>query len=99
MEGRTTTGLERLLARSLEDAHEKVQAAHSALYDVQLSLERAENDLLAATGNSRVVLGMEDAPHAADDYARMRTEISELRPLMVPIVRWVQATRRETARG
>jgi hypothetical protein len=82
MEGRTTTG-KRRLADALERAHEAIQDAHSALYDVQLATERAENDALAAP--------------VADPlpYQTMRTEIAELRPLLVPIVRWLQSARRQ----
>lgn len=88
MPGRIETGQERLAA-ALDAAHEAVQEAHRALYDVQLATERAENDLLAG--------GMPQ--EAVPEYARMRTEISELRPLLVPIVRWLQGQRREVKRG
>jgi hypothetical protein len=81
MEGRTTTGQQRL-ADAIEKAHEALQDAHAALYEVQLATERAENDALAAP--------------VADTlpYQTMRTEISELRPLLVPVARWLQSARR-----
>ena len=85
MNGRMDTGQERL-RQAIERAHEAVQEAHARLYDVALAAERAENDLLAER-----VAGEE---RGGAQYADMRTEISELRPLLVPVVRWLQKHRR-----
>jgi hypothetical protein len=72
MNGRTATGRQRL-AEAIEKAHAAVQDAHAALYAVELAVERAENDVLAAAHDPDVMLGMADAPASADKYQQMRT--------------------------
>jgi hypothetical protein len=82
MNGRTDNGREQL-RRAVETAHEAVQEAHARLYDVELALERAEGDAEFA-----------GVKHTADALTMQRIEIAELRPLLVPIVRWLQRNRR-----
>lgn len=83
MNGQTDTGRERLRV-AVDAAHEAVQEAHARLYDVELALERAEGDLIGG-GMPR---------DAIPEYVVKRTEIAELRPLLVPVVRWLQKNRR-----
>jgi hypothetical protein len=88
MNGRTNTG-QRRLAEAVAAAHEAVQEAHARMYDVELAIERAQNDRLAGAGVGAVL---------AEDVAQLgdrRTECAEYRALLVPLARWTARTRRE----
>jgi hypothetical protein len=89
----TKTSAEERLETALHAAYEALQEAHSRMYDVALAYERRENELLAGKGAGAVL------SEAAAALKQARDETYELKPLLAPLVRFVQRQRRDIIRG